>query len=305
MRALELLQQRGRRRSPDRSASSSGPRGQLKPSRIAVSMSAGEPTFSSSAKAASSATWAKRRRRISGPEGRAAPRRRGRASAPRARAQGRARAPGHPRTRRSRAALAAQPAFPDQLLLNRVGPPALRLPALGEEGAGDAEVDVEADQVDQLEGAHAKAAADRRTRSIAAASATPSPSIRSDSSEKGRARRLAMKPGVSLARIGVRPIRSPASAAAASASSAESAGDHLDQLHQRRRVEEVHADDALGGGAGGDLPDRQGGGVGGENCLRAADLSQRREQLALQLHVLRAPRSPGRNRPGRRGGARR
>ena len=58
-------------------------------------------------------------------------------------------------------------------------------------------------------------------RSIVAASATPSPSIRSDSSEKGRARRLATKPGLSLARIGVRPIRSATSVVAASASSEE------------------------------------------------------------------------------------
>ena len=87
----------------------------------------------------------------------------------------------------------------------------------------------------------------RTTRSIVAASATPSPSIRSDSSAKGRASRLATKPGVSLARIGVRPIASATSVVAASARSEESlGGDHLDQLHQRRRVEEVHADHALG-----------------------------------------------------------
>ena len=61
----------------------------------------------------------------------------------------------------------------------------------------------------------------RTTRSIVAASATPSPSIRSDSSEKGRARRLATKPGLSLARIGVRPIASATSVAVASAASEE------------------------------------------------------------------------------------
>ena len=58
------------------------------------------------------------------------------------------------------AALAAEPAFGDQLLLDRARPPALRLAALVEEGAGDLEVDVEADQVDQLERAHPEAAAE-------------------------------------------------------------------------------------------------------------------------------------------------
>ena len=63
----------------------------------------------------------------------------------------------------------------------------------------------------------------RQTRSIVSASATPSASMRSDSSVKGRARRLAMKPGLSLARIGVRPMRAPTSAAASSAAGEESA----------------------------------------------------------------------------------
>ena len=57
-------------------------------------------------------------------------------------------------------ALAAQPAFRDQAFLDRAGAPALRLAALRVEGAGDAEVDVEPDQVDQLERAHAEAAAE-------------------------------------------------------------------------------------------------------------------------------------------------
>jgi hypothetical protein len=43
--------------------------GQLKPSRIAVSMSAGEPTSSASAKAASLAIWANRRGRIASAAG--------------------------------------------------------------------------------------------------------------------------------------------------------------------------------------------------------------------------------------------
>jgi hypothetical protein len=57
----------------------------------------------------------------------------------------------------------------------------------------------------------------RTTRSIVAASATPSASIRSDSRLNGRASRLATKPGLSLARIGVRPMRRPTSVVAASA----------------------------------------------------------------------------------------
>ena len=56
-----------------------------------------------------------------------------------------------------------------------------------------------------------------------------------------------MKPGLSLARIGVRPMRRPTSVVASSACrGGVGGGDDLDQLHQRRRVEEVHADDALG-----------------------------------------------------------
>ena len=65
------------------------------------------------------------------------------------------------------------------------------------------------------------------------------------------------------------------------------AGDHLDQAHQRGRVEEVHAADALGPlHPGGDRGHRERGGVGGQDRLGSADAGEPREQLALQLQVL-------------------
>ena len=117
----------------------------------------------------------------------------------------------------------------------------------------------------------------RTTRSIVAASATPSPSIRSDSREKGRASAVGDEAGACPWRgsgSGPSPAR-PRSSSPALASEDALGGDHLDQLHQRRRVEEVHADHALGvGHAGGDVGDPQRGGVGGEDRLRAADRGQ-------------------------------
>ena len=127
-----------------------------------------------------------------------------------------------------------------------------------------------------------------QTRSMAAASATPSPSIRRGSSVKGRARRLARKPGLSLARIGVRPIRlADLGGRRQGALGRVGRGDHLDQLHQRRRVEEVHADHPLGvRRLGGDRGDRR------EEVLVARIVSgpqasaRAGEQLALQLQLL-------------------
>jgi hypothetical protein len=66
------------------------------------------------------------------------------------------------------------------------------------------------------------------------------------------------------------------------------AGDHLEQRHQRRRVEEVHADDAL-------RMDRrrserrheQRGGVASQHALLADDLRELRVQLVLELQALR------------------
>ena len=62
---------------------------------------------------------------------------------------------------------------------------------------------------------------------------------------------------------------------------------HLDQLHDRRGVEEVHADD-LARPAGGDrdLGDRQGRGVGRQDGVRRADPVQLGEDLGLELHAL-------------------
>ena len=137
--------------APIRSENSTGPSGQLKPSRIAVSMSAAVPTSSSRAKAVSLAIWATRRggscrrrvdpRQVVGVEGRGRQAEIGvvGAVAPVAVAVV------------ALAALAPELARLDHLFLNRARSPSLRMPALLVEGAGDAEVDVEPDQVDQLE----------------------------------------------------------------------------------------------------------------------------------------------------------
>ena len=58
--------------------------------------------------------------------------------------------------------------------------------------------------------------------------------------------RLTTKPGVSWQRIGVFPIRSPnANAVSNGLVLGQLGADDLDERHQRRRVEEVHPDDAL------------------------------------------------------------
>ena len=128
----------------------------------------------------------------------------------------------------------------------------------------------------------------RTTRSIVAASATPSPSIRSDSSEKGRASRLATKPGLSLARIGVRPIRSATSVVAASACSEErSAATTSTSFISAGGLKKCMPTTRSGSGTSAAISvTAQRGGVGGEDRLRAAGLGQRGEQLALQLEVL-------------------
>ena len=176
------------------------------------------------------------------------------------------------------AALAAEPAFGDQLLLDRARAPALRLAALGEEGAGDFEVDVEADQVDQLERAHPEAAAEAddavdRRRVGDAVAEHPQRLQREGAGEAvgdeaGAVLGPDRGPAHPLGDLGRRRQRRLGGALG---------GDDLDQLHQRRRVEEVHADDALGvGHAGGDLGDPQRGGVAGEDRLGAADRGQLR-----------------------------
>lgn len=66
------------------------------------------------------------------------------------------------------------------------------------------------------------------------------------------------------------------------------AGDHLKQAHDRRRIEEVHADDALGAlGSRGDRGDQQRRGVAGKDALVADDaVRQPREQRVLDLQPL-------------------
>ena len=61
----------------------------------------------------------------------------------------------------------------------------------------------------------------------------------------------------------------------------------LDERHQRRRVEEVHADDALGPGRRGrDLGHRERRGVGREDRVGPADPVELGEELALRLELL-------------------
>ena len=129
----------------------------------------------------------------------------------------------------------------------------------------------------------------RTMRSIWSCEEIRWPSSRRASSMNGRAARLATKPIPSAARIGSRPI-----ARATSVGGGQRllgclvAGDDFDQAHPRRRVEEVHAADPVGlFDSGGDRGHGQGGGVGGEDRVRAANLLQPREQAPLELEVLR------------------
>ena len=63
--------------------------------------------------------------------------------------------------------------------------------------------------------------------------------------------------------------------------------DDLDQLHERHGVEEVEPQDALGmRRGGGDLGDREGGGVAGQHSVRLHHLVEHREDLALRPDVL-------------------
>ena len=66
------------------------------------------------------------------------------------------------------------------------------------------------------------------------------------------------------------------------------AGDHLEQAHDRRRIEEVHADDPLGAlGSRGDRRDQQRRGVARQHALVGDDaVRQPREQLVLELQAL-------------------
>ncbi len=111
----------------------------------------------------------------------------------------------------------------------------------------DLEADVDPDQVHQLERPHPEAAAE-------AADAVDL-LVRRDALLE-QPQRLARRtggrsgsrgsPGPSLATITRLPIASPTARASVERALARlRGGDHLEQLHQRRRVEEVHADDVL------------------------------------------------------------
>ena len=129
----------------------------------------------------------------------------------------------------------------------------------------------------------------RQMRSTCSTVASPSCTSRSASSENGRPQRLTRKPGPSAASITRRPIARAELARGLERGLARAlARDHLDELHDRRRVEEVHADDALRAGhAGGDLGHAQRRRVRGEHAVVADDLGDAPEQLALELERLR------------------
>ncbi len=126
-------------------------------------------------------------------------------------------------------------------------------------------------------------------RSTCSSVASPSCTSRSASRPNGRLQRLTRKPGPSAASITCRPIARAELARGLERRLAGALARHdLDELHHRRRVEEVHADHALGPGhAGGDLGHAQRRRVGGEHAVVAHDLGDAPEQLALELERLR------------------
>ena len=101
--------------------------------------------------------------------------------------------------------------------------------------------------------------------------------------------RLTMKPGVSTAHA---PASCPSAWRRRTPPSPRpaiglGAADHLDQLHQRHRVEEVHADERPGRlQAVGERRDRDRGGVGGEDAVGADQASSSRNRRALGVGVL-------------------
>ena len=99
---------------------------------------------------------------------------------------------------------------------------------------------------------------------------------------------MTTNPGVSWQRTTSLPSRAPTAAAASTASSDGELGlDDLDERHQRRRVEEVHADDALRAGRRGrDLGHRERRGVRREDRVGSADPVELGEERALRLELL-------------------
>ena len=98
-----------------------------------------------------------------------------------------------------------------------------------------------------------------------------------------------MNPALSPTTTGCLPRRLARPLTRSKMSSAGDDGlDDLDELHDRCRIEEVHADDPLGVARGnGDLGDRQGGGVGREDGVLVDDLVELGEDVLLQVEVLR------------------
>ena len=126
----------------------------------------------------------------------------------------------------------------------------------------------------------------RQMRSTCSGVAIPSWTIRSASSENGRLQRFTRKPIPSATSTTRRPIASAAARATATDSGdGVDARDDLDEPHDRRRVEEVHPDDALGRARRrADRGDRHRRGVRREDGLGVAgELAQ---QLALELQAL-------------------
>ena len=120
--------------------------------------------------------------------------------------------------------------------------------------------------------------------------AVPPSSIRSASSVNGRLTRLTMKPGVSAAadRRLAPAGHEPASPRSTTPGSVSRRRDHLDERHDRRRVEEVEADDPLRTRRrGGDRGDGQGARVRREDRRRVgAAASSAAKTTRLQLEVL-------------------
>ena len=172
--------------------------------------------------------------------------------------------------------------------MDRGRAPARLAEGLLPEGLGDREVDVDPDQVHQLERAHPQPGAEpddpvdlvvrrdplaehpQRLEEERADAAVGDEADRVAGADRGAAHPAGDLGGELEGRL-----------------AALVAGDDLDELHQRRRVEEVHADDPLGlGDPRRDRGHREGGGVGGEDGVGPADRGEPLEQVPLQVEVL-------------------
>jgi hypothetical protein len=186
------------------------------------------------------------------------------------------------------ARLAPQPAGGDHPRLQRRGAPARLAVGLAMEGLGDRQADVDPHEVHQRERPHAEAAGEpadavdllRRGEPLLyqpqrLEGERPVAAIDEEAWAVGGIDHAAVHRGAerasALDRLGAR----------------FGAGDDLDQRHQRRRVEEVHADDAVGhGDGGGDRGHAQRGGVGRQHAVVADGPGDRREEGPLELEVL-------------------